>query len=573
MKIDLQKLLDILAEGGDFGAAITDEVTAADLAAIESEAIEAGKAIANAADRTPADADKIDAIVKVAQKVREVTASRSAAAAELDKNLAAKMALLDPTPAAPAVEETPVVEAEAPAAEVETPVVELEAEPVAASAKGVRVNVAEIRNRIPAPKPQAEGAPTSYLYAAADVPGLPAGSPIDFKALSAALERRLGAMGSLTGPAISGAQAQYAQVASLHRPDGDYMVDGSVADLAVLDEVADEKRLKGGSLTAAGGWCAPSEIYYDLCDQGNSLDGILSLPGARSRRGGVQWTTGPTFCDVYAAMGASGFFTQTEAQVEAATTKPCFEIPCPTFEEQRLDAMGLCLTGGLLTRSGYPEIIADWVRKSVIAFAHYRNAYVIDKVRTGSTNTGVVAACGAGLGGGAVGSVLSAIENQVQAYRERHRLNLTATLELLAPFWIKSVIRADVAQRNGMLAVDVSDAQINSWFALRGVSVQYLYELQPLNGATCSANATDWPGFVEFIMYRAGTWVEITQPIISIDARFDASYTNTNRYGVRFTEDGIAVIKRCVDSRRFQVDLCATGATTAGEAACACASI
>lgn len=122
------------------------------------------------------------------------------------------------------------------------------------------------------------------------------------------------------------------------------------------------------------------------------------------------------------------------------------------------------------------------------------------------------------------------------------------------------------------MEVNISDAQINSWFATRGVSVQYLYDWQPMNGATCTANATDWPGFAEFILYRAGTWVEVTQPIISIDARFDASLTGTNRYGVRFTEDGIAIIKRCLESRRFTIDLCPTGATAGTEALCVCPS-
>lgn len=573
MKIDLQKLLDALSDGTDLDTLLTDEVTGAELSAIESEAIEAGKAIAGAADRTPADADKIDAIVKVAQHVRSVVAERATASAELDAKLAEKMALLEPAKEeapkeeAP-VDETPVVEAEAPA---ETVVAEPELVTASATPKSPKFSVAEIRNRVPAPKP-AVATHQSYLYAAADVPGVPAGAAMDIAGLAASMERRLKSMGGLTGPAVKNASPTYAQVASLHRPDTEFMVDGSASDLEAIEAIANEGRLKGGSLTAAGGWCAPSEILYDLCDQGMSLDGIISLPSIRSRRGGVQWTTGPDFCDVFSA---AAYFTQTEAQVQAATEKPCFEIPCPTFQEQRLDAMGFCLTGGLLTNSGYPEVIRDWVTKTVIAFAHYRNAYVIDKIYTGSTNMGLVGACGAGLGGGATGSVLGAIELEVQSFRERNRLPFTATLELKAPFWIKSVIRSDLAQRTGVdNMLNVTDAQIDSFFATRGVQVEYLYDWQPMNSSCASGStATAWKGFVEFILYRAGTWVEVTQPIISIDARYDASLTQTNRYGVRFTEDGIAVIKRCTDSRRFQVDLCPTGATTLGQAPCACPSI
>src|SRR5690606_41809044 len=60
---------------------------------------------------------------------------------------------------------------------------------------------------------------------------------------------------------------------------------------------ADEKRLQGGSLiksaememkkgrslTAAVGWCAPSEVIYNLCDLA-SLDGILDLPEIQDRK-------------------------------------------------------------------------------------------------------------------------------------------------------------------------------------------------------------------------------------------------------------------------------------------------
>jgi hypothetical protein len=576
MKIDLQKLLDALSEGTDLDTILTDEVSGAELATIESEAIEAGKAIAGAADKTPADADRLDAIVKVAQKVRTVVSTRATAAAELETKLAEKMALLEPAKAETeeASEEAPVEETPA-APEVEGDGEVVVAEPelaVAASAKPIRVDVAAIRARVPAPKPVAAGV-TSHLVAAADVPGVPAGASIDMMGLAASLGRKLKSLGPDSGRPMKGIAPSYSQVASLVRPDTEFMAEDTAADILAIERASDERRLKGGSLTAAGTWCAPSEILYDLCDDGASLDGLISLPGIRARRGGIQWTTGADFCEVFDS-ASTGFWTMTEAQVDAAVEKPCFEIPCTEFDECRLEPLGFCLQGGLLMQAGYPELIADWVRKTSVAFAHYRNAYIINKVLAGSDNIGVVAGCGAGVGGGATGSVLSAIENQVQSFRERHRLPFNASLELKAPFWIKSVIRADLSQRTGVDLISVTDAMIDGWFTQRGVNVQYLYDWQPLN-TTCDAGATatDWPGFVEFILYRAGTWVEVTQPIINIDARYDASLTKTNRYGIRFTEEGLCIVKKCNDSKRFQVDLCPTGATTAPEAACACASV
>lgn len=76
----------------------------------------------------------------------------------------------------------------------------------------------------------------------------------------------------------------------------------------------DQSRLTGGSLTAAGGWCAPSETIYDLC-QLESRDGLISLPEVRVNRGGIRFTTGPDWADIFTSTG----FCFTEAEDIAGT--------------------------------------------------------------------------------------------------------------------------------------------------------------------------------------------------------------------------------------------------------------
>ena len=115
---------------------------------------------------------------------------------------------------------------------------------------------------------------------------------------------------------------------------------------------AKESRLPGGSLLASGGWCAPSETIYTLCST-ESLDGLIDLPEINVQRGGIRFTKGPDFSDIYTDAG----FCQTEAQAIAGTTKPCVEIECPAFEEVRLDACGICVKAPILTNAGYPELV------------------------------------------------------------------------------------------------------------------------------------------------------------------------------------------------------------------------
>ena len=53
--------------------------------------------------------------------------------------------------------------------------------------------------------------------------------------------------------------------------------DNDLSDYDLVWAAGDEKRLPGGSLVAAGGWCSPSETLYDLC-QYETVQGILDLP-------------------------------------------------------------------------------------------------------------------------------------------------------------------------------------------------------------------------------------------------------------------------------------------------------
>jgi hypothetical protein len=83
------------------------------------------------------------------------------------------------------------------------------------------------------------------------------------------------------------------------------------------------------------------------------MDGILSLPEVNVTRGGIKFTKGPQWADIYGNIG----FTQTEAQAIAGTTKPCYEVTCPTFTDVRLDAVGLCIKAPILTNAAYPEVV------------------------------------------------------------------------------------------------------------------------------------------------------------------------------------------------------------------------
>ena len=211
-----------------------------------------------------------------------------------------------------------------------------------------------------------------------------------------------------------------------------------------------------GALTAAG-WCAPSETMYDLQDDSTS-EGLLSLPEILVRRGGIKWPTNPTFADFYANPG----FVQTETQAIANTVKPCVTIPCPPFQEARLDVEGLCIKVPILTEAAYPEVVKNFVSGTMTAHAHWINANIIGRLVTAAGAARVFTGMG-----GTVDDSLEALILAADQRRQKYRLSMKHPMEVLVPFWCKNMYKADLRRRNGRTN-PVSDAELAAEYSGAG---------------------------------------------------------------------------------------------------------
>lgn len=335
----------------------------------------------------------------------------------------------------------------------------------------------------------------------------------------------------------------------------------------VLSRATSQARLPQSSLVAAGGWCAPSEILWDLLEL-ETRAGLLSLPEVIAARGGFQWTTGPDFSEIFANVGWT--FTE-EHDIEGtygvdengdgngeAGDKPCWRIPCPEFEEQRLGINGLCLVAGLLQRRGFPESIARVIRGALIAHDHKMAARYIAQMVLGSTPVVLPAPQV-----GATAPVLTAIELQAQHVRNLHRMSENATLEAVFPHWVFGVVRADLARRLGVDLIAVPDSRIRGWFSQLNINAQFIYNYQDVAGVSAQ-DFTSWPDAIQFLLYPAGTWVKATNDIITLDTIYDSLLLGQNDYVALFTEEGWMVMKRGIDSRAVTVPLNASGGTHGG---------
>lgn len=440
--------------------------------------------------------------------------------------------------------------------------------PTQARSKGV-VRLASKTKRPVAPKRAGNGPIT--ITAAANVDGFSTGQSLpDLLDVSKAVIAKAKGFAPPTGDGQSESLQKFGTALfSLDFPE-DLVIDRHDDAMEVLARAADESRLEGGSLTAAGGWCAPSETVYDLT-QDATTEGMVSLPEVAVRRGGIRFAQSPNFADFYANPG----FIQTEAQAIAGTTKPCIEVDCPDFTEVRLDAEGICIKVPILTNAGYPEYVKNFVEGSLVAHQHWINANVINRMVTVAGAARVIT----GLGSTAL-DLLGGLELIADQRRQAYRLSMSRTLEVVLPFWVRGAIRADLSARNGVALAAITDAEIARHFASRNLNVQFVYDWQPLpeadvaddpgtTGVNEAVDAEVYPDTFNVLMYPAGTFVKGTADVINLSTVYDAASLAENVYTGMFTEQGLLVAHMKFRPDLLTIPVCNAGRTGAANLTCA----
>ena len=568
----------------------------ADLAEMRSKAVDAFQTLYAGGEFSDEDlatlgtlTDGIEVLSAEISSREQAASERAAKAAEL----AAKIGADKPAPAedeekpadeAPAEDAPAEDEAEKKAKAAAAETVEVEAptkpaaspEAVTAAAPASRgpIKLSGIRRHVSAPAPAiSEETPVEDTSRArltvADVPGFAADSDASFEDLAVALDRRLQGFnsGAYGAAARAGrAMSERHSLAVVRKSFDERATVGSPesADAAMAFAV-NEKNLPGGSLVAAGGWCAPSETVYDLLED-ESRDGLISLPEINVTRGGIKFTKGPKFADLYAAPSfnfteedakAGKYLPDTAGSGNKVGAKPVYQVPCTDFEEVRLSAAGMHIQAGLLQQRGYPELVARTIRGALVAHEHKMSERVIAAMEAQSTavslDTGQI---------GALAPVLTAIELQVEHYRYAQRLSRSTTLEAVFPYWVRGAIRTDLSRREGVDLIDVPDSRIDAWFRSRGVNPQFVYDWQALTGEAGTFKV--WGGSVKFLLYSAGTFVKGGQDVITLDTVYDSVLLGQNDYTALFTEEGYLVAKRGHDARVVTVPLNPNGGTGTG---------
>lgn len=398
------------------------------------------------------------------------------------------------------------------------------------------------------------------ITASVDVPGFRPGESVSLSDITDGVMRR--ATGLKTAGGGTGLVASY----KLPFPDDLIVKDSSSAPegSTALMRAADQRRLNGGDLVAAGGWCAPSETVYDITDIA-CPDMLWDLPEVQINRGGLRFFRTPAL-DVAALT-----WVHTEQDDIAGNTKPCFEIPCPAPLDVRAQAQGVCLSAGILTQRFFPELIDWYVRNAMVAHEIRIKTEAYDNARAGIIAATPTRAVTVRASFAAFSAVYEAVALQAADMIERYNLCDSTQLEVVFPWWTRNLFLSDLARQEGVALEDLDVSRIATAFARLGVSVQWARGLAPavptdIGGTTL---ATSWPDAVEFMIYPSGNYQLGRGPEVNLGVIIDSVTVATNDEKI-FSEEAVMLIDRLGLARLVTVDVCPDGSVGARNAVDLC---
>lgn len=495
-----------------------------DVSALEAQATERLAVLRGVTSPGQAEIDELAAIKQFRSDLKSLRTARDSFASDIAE-------LDEPVTPEPAV--APPVAPTAP-------------EPVAASADPEPTPVVPAT---PATRPEPsvtipEAAPTgrsTVIVAAANIPQFTTGAEISIDDLSVAVANKARATkGSSEKYPVASIDKQIADIYDL-RNMNDWQAANTLEELASVPYAE--------ALTAAGGWCAPSETLYDLYETICANPQLFTLPTFRANRGGVRW---PVFEPIDFTDVVDWIWTEAD-DIAATGTKPCITLPCPTFTECRLDAHGVCVQIGNFMDRAYPE---------QVRFALNRVFYLHDRAESLRKLNAVIADSDSATIAetfGAASAIVAALLLQVQAYRDRNGLCQGAMVEAVAPAYLKELIKADIARQDfggvGNAGL-VSDATIRSWFAESGVSVRFLDFWQALTDA--APGPLVWPADVDILFYTPGSYVQFDGGTLDLGVTRDSVLNSTNDFNI-FTEDFYCIGRRGPRGVLVTIPVCPLG--------------
>jgi hypothetical protein len=372
-----------------------------------------------------------------------------------------------------------------------------------------------------------EAAPV-VITAGADIPGYTAGAEMsDAYDIAEAMVSRLHGLRRVKGG--DGEQHIVASVTTKY-PESRVLTQDTESNVAKIKAVASPE-----AIVASGGHSTPFEVKYDIFGFGTTDRAIRdSLPRFAADRGGIRYILPPVLSEYGDAVGV---WTNAVDTNPGTDVKNSLTITAASETTVSTDAVTLQLQFGNLMTRAYPELVARHNELAFIQHAREAEQYLVGKISDASTAVTSSSLIGVAR------DFLVQVGRAATAYRSRHRLDPQMQLKVIAPYWIKDAMRADlVLAMPGDGTMNVADSEIEGYLASRGVNITWSLDLDVF-GAQSTGGMTEFPDTFTWYMFAEGTFLFLDGGTLDLGIIRDSTLVGTNDYKM-FVEtfEGIAKV-------------------------------
>lgn len=421
-------------------------------------------------------------------------------------------------------------------------------------ARGDRPTVAELARARPASMaPHPEPNPHLTILAAADVPGISAGSAFQtWQDVGRAFADKVHA---LMGSSNLGRRYPVARLKVSYPEDRLLTAHDPILNSRKIDEV-----LSPRALVASGGLCAPVDVHYGLTNVSQASRPLRdSLARFGAERGGIRFITPPKLSDVEDAVGIT-----TATDDAGGATKPRATVICGQEVSVQVKAISVRLKVGNFSRHTFPEQFQTWFDLALAQHARRAEGAILDSVSASST------AVTDGQNLGAARDLLEAHDRLATQYRNRHRMDPNATLVVWLPHWVVAMFRADVLRQapgDGFEQFAVTQEMVESWYRARNLAVTFYQDTRTgagqVYGNQAAGGGLPWITTVEAYLFhpQAFLFLDGGELNFGVDIR-DSTLNSTNDVEA-FLETFENVAFLGVESLRVRSTVCVSGQASA----------
>jgi hypothetical protein len=396
------------------------------------------------------------------------------------------------------------------------------------------------------PVAQASVAPVA-ITAGADIPGYTAGSPMNNMIdVASAFEKRIHALRRVNGG--DGEQHIVASIATQY-PEARTLTTDAESNWAKVQAVTGPE-----ALVASGGHSTPFEVKYDIFGLGTTARPLRdALPQFQADRGGIRFVTPPVLSSYANAVGI-----WTAANDSAETPNPAAKLSLTVTAAGEntvaTDAVTLQLQFGNLMTRAYPELIARHNELGLIQHAREAEGQILTRLTalsTAVTSTSLI---------GVARDFLVQLGRAAANYRGRHRLEADAPLRVIAPYWIKDAMVADLAiAAPGDNTLNAA-AEIDGYIASRNINITY--HIDDFTDAQSAAAMNEFADTFVWYMFAEGTFLFLDGGTLDLGVIRDSTLVGTNDYKM-FVETFEGVAKVGVESLKVTSTISVNGVAAA----------